>query len=97
MVQAHLQCRYLAERVILPDVFRFLVLALRKVNLDEFKRDLLLDQDESGAAGSTGRVGSVEFDDHDQGLREQLGKRPKGQLKDPNDGSATDRLNESGS
>ena len=74
--QAYLQRRYLAERVILPDVFRFLVLALHELNLDEFKRDPLLDQDESGAAGSTGRVGSVEFDDHDQELRGDLGERP---------------------
>lgn len=86
MVQAYLQRRYLAEGVILPDVFRFLLLTLRKVNLDEFKRDPLLDQDESGAAGSTGRIGSVEFDDHDQKLSEDLGKSPKGRLEDPNGG-----------
>jgi hypothetical protein len=91
MVQAYLQRRYLAERVILPDVFRFLMLALCEVDLDEFKRDLLLDQDESGAAGSTGRIGSVEFDDHDQGLKEESGKRPKGCFEDPNGGSADDR------
>lgn len=84
MIQADLQSWYLAERVVLPDVFRFLVLPLCKVNLDEFKRDPLLDQDESGAAGSTGRVGSIEFDDHDQGLKEESGKRPKGRLEDPN-------------
>ncbi len=93
MVQAYLQRRYLAERVILPDVFRFLVLTLRKVNPDEFKRDPLLNQDESGAAGSTGRVGSVEFDDHDQELRQGLGKSPKGRLEDPNGGSTNDHLN----
>lgn len=81
--------------MILPDVFRFLVLALHEVDPDEFKRDPLLDQDESGAAGSTGRIGSVQFDDHDRELRLELGKRPKGRLEDPN--AANNHLNASGS
>jgi len=95
MVQAYLQRWYLAERVILPDIFRFLVLALRKVNPDELKRDLLFDQDKSGAASSTGRVGSVEFNDHDQEPRVELGKRLKGRPEDPIVGSANDHLNDS--
>ena len=87
--QAYLQRRYLAERVILPDVFRFLVFALHELDPDKFKRDPLLDQDEGDAAGITGRVGSVEFDDHDQELREELGERPKGRLRVPVAGRQT--------
>ena len=84
MIHAYLQRWYLAKRVVLPDVFRFLLLPLRKLNLDKFKRDPLLDQNESGAACGTGRVGSIEFDDHDQRLKEESGKRPKGRLEDTN-------------
>jgi len=83
MDQTYLQYRYLAERLILPKVFRLLVLALRKLNPDELERDLLLDQDESGTAGGTGRVVAVESDDHDQELGGELGET-EGRSEDRN-------------
>ena len=55
--------------------------ALRELNPDKLKWDARLDQGEGGAARSTGRVASVEFDDHDQRLRGEWGKRPKDVLR----------------
>ena len=55
------------------------MLALRELDPDELERDLLLDQDESGAASSTGRVGAVESDNHDQD-----GEGTEGVLRIPN-------------
>ena len=66
------------------------MLALCKLNPDELERDLLLDQDESGAAGGTGGDSSVEFEDHGRELREELRKRETRRPGDPNVVSRSD-------
>lgn len=78
------------------------MLALPELDLDELERDLLRDQDESGAAGSTGRVSSVEFDHHDQlglreGLEEGLGEETEEATYGSHCGDNNDPSNYSGS